>query len=100
MSAFITEEQLKKLYDYATEKSHDAFAIDATKGRPVFKKNFDSILKIVEDSCGIIALFHLIKFAFTLSAIALLCNISCDDLYNVESNESLCLYFRSLFSCL
>jgi hypothetical protein len=46
MSAFVTEEQFKNLYDYATDKPHDALVIDATKGRPIFKKNFESILKI------------------------------------------------------
>jgi len=46
MSAFITEEQFKNLYDYATEKPFDSLVIDATKGRPIFKKNFESILNI------------------------------------------------------
>ncbi len=45
MSAFITEEQLKNLYDYATDESYNALVIDATKGKPIFKKNFESILK-------------------------------------------------------
>ena len=46
MSAFITEEQFKNLYDYDTEQPHDALVIDATKGKPIFKKNFESILQI------------------------------------------------------
>jgi hypothetical protein len=46
MSAFITEEQFKDLYDYSTDKPHDALVIDATKGKPIFKKNFESILNI------------------------------------------------------
>ena len=46
MSAFITEQQFKDLYDYATDESYNAFVIDATKGKPIFKKNFESILKI------------------------------------------------------
>ena len=46
MSAFITEEQFKNLYDYATEQPHDSLVIDATKGKPIFKKNFESILQI------------------------------------------------------
>ena len=46
MSAFITEEQFKNLYDYATDISYNALVIDATKGKPIFKKNFESILKI------------------------------------------------------
>jgi hypothetical protein len=46
MSAFITEEQFKILYDYATEESYNALVIDATEGKPIFKKNFESISKI------------------------------------------------------
>ena len=40
------EEQFKNLYDYATEQSYNALVIDATKGKPIFKKNFESILQI------------------------------------------------------
>ncbi len=36
----------KKLYDYATDESYNALVIDATKGRPIFKKKFECILKI------------------------------------------------------
>jgi hypothetical protein len=46
MSAFITEQEFKDLYDFATDKPFDALVIDATKGKPIFKKNFESILKI------------------------------------------------------
>ena len=46
MSAFITEEQFKNLYDYATDESYNALVIDATKGKPIFRKNFESILQI------------------------------------------------------
>ena len=46
MSAFITEEQFKNLYDYAVSESHNALVIDATKGKPIFKKNFESVLNI------------------------------------------------------
>jgi len=46
MSAFITEEQFKNLYDYATDESYNALVIDATKGKQIFKKNFESILQI------------------------------------------------------
>ena len=46
MSAFITEEQFKDLYDYAVSKPHDALVIDATKGKPIFKKSFESVLNI------------------------------------------------------
>jgi hypothetical protein len=44
MSAFITKEQFKNLYDYATEKPHDSLVIDTTQGRPTFQKNFESVL--------------------------------------------------------
>ena len=46
MSAFITEEQFKNLYDYAVSENHNALVIDATKGKPIFKKNFESVLNI------------------------------------------------------
>ena len=46
MSAFITEQEFKDLYDYATDESYNALVIDATKGKPIFKKNFESILQI------------------------------------------------------
>ncbi len=54
MSAFITEEQFKTLYDYAIEQPHDALVIDATKGKPIFKKNFE---KLIFFSWGISVLF-------------------------------------------
>ncbi len=44
MSAFITEEQFKDLYDYATDESYNALIIDATKGRPIFKKIFEIMI--------------------------------------------------------
>jgi hypothetical protein len=43
MSAVITEEQFKNLYDYAVGENHNALA---TKGKPIFKKNFESVLNI------------------------------------------------------
>ena len=46
MSAFITEEQFKNLYDYAVSENHNALIVDATKEKPVFKKNFESVLNI------------------------------------------------------
>ena len=46
ISAFITEQQFKDLYDYSTVEPYDALVIDATKGKPIFKKNFESILNI------------------------------------------------------
>ncbi len=46
MSAFITEQEFKDLYDYSTTESYNALVIDATKGKPIFKKNFESVLNI------------------------------------------------------
>ncbi len=46
MSAFITEQEFKDLNDYSTVEPYDAILIDATKGKPMFKKNFESILNI------------------------------------------------------
>jgi hypothetical protein len=43
MSAFITEEQFKNSYDYAVIENSNALIIDATKGKPIFKKNFESV---------------------------------------------------------
>jgi hypothetical protein len=34
------------LPDYAVIKPHDALVIDATKGNPIFIKNFESVLNI------------------------------------------------------
>ena len=45
-SAFIKEDEFKELYEYATDKPYDALVIDATRGKPIFKKNFDKILNI------------------------------------------------------
>ena len=46
-SAFVKEEQFKELYEHATSEPHSAFVIDATKGKPIFKKNFDKVLNIL-----------------------------------------------------
>ena len=45
VSAYITEEQLTELYEYATAEPHDALVIDGTHGKIVFKKNFDKVLE-------------------------------------------------------
>ena len=45
-SAFVKEEQFKELYEYATKEPYNALVIDATRGKPIFKKNFDKILNI------------------------------------------------------
>ena len=45
-SAFVKEEQFKELYEYATKEPYNALVIDATRGKPIFKKNFDKVLNI------------------------------------------------------
>jgi hypothetical protein len=45
-SAFVKEEEFKELYEYSTKDPHDALVIDATRGKPIFKKNFDKILNL------------------------------------------------------
>jgi hypothetical protein len=45
-SAFVKEEAFKELYEYATLEPHDALVIDATRGKPIFKKNFDKVLNL------------------------------------------------------
>ena len=45
-SAFVREDQFKELYEYATTEPHDALVIDATRGKPIFKKNFDKVLNL------------------------------------------------------
>ena len=49
-SAFVKEQQFKELYEYATKEPHSALVIDATHGKPIFKKNFDKILNIHEEA--------------------------------------------------
>jgi hypothetical protein len=44
ISSYITEEQFKELYDYATAEPHNVLVIDHTKGNIQFKKNFDKLL--------------------------------------------------------
>jgi hypothetical protein len=46
-SAYVKEEQFKELYEHATDKPFNALVIDATNGKPIFKKNFDKILNIL-----------------------------------------------------
>jgi hypothetical protein len=45
-SAFVKEDKFKELYEYATQDQHNALVIDATRGKPIFKKNFDKVLNI------------------------------------------------------
>ncbi len=48
-SAFVNEEQFKELYEYATKEPFNALVIDATRGKPIFKKNFDKVFNIWTD---------------------------------------------------
>ena len=44
ISSYITEDQFKELYDYATQDPHSALVIDHTNNKIQFKKNFDKLL--------------------------------------------------------
>ena len=44
VSAYVTEEKLMELYEYATAEPHDALVIDGTTSKIVFKKNFNILL--------------------------------------------------------
>lgn len=47
LSAWVSEEELIELYDYATEtEPHSSLIADMTRGAPIFKKNFDKLLKL------------------------------------------------------
>jgi len=46
VSAYVTEEKFKEMYDYATEQPYNALVIDGTENKILFKKNFDKILNI------------------------------------------------------
>ena len=45
VSAYVTEEKLMELYEYATKEPHDALVIDGTGRKIIFKKNFDKLLQ-------------------------------------------------------
>jgi hypothetical protein len=40
VSAYVTEEELMELYEYATAEPHDALVIDSTSSKIIFKKKF------------------------------------------------------------
>ena len=46
VSAYVTEDQLMELYEYATAEPHNALVIDGTGSKIVFKKNFDKLLEL------------------------------------------------------
>ena len=50
LSAWVDEQQLLELYNYATEEKHSSLIADMTKGEPVFKKNFDKLISIKKKS--------------------------------------------------
>ena len=45
VSAYVTEEKLMELYEYATKEPHDALIIDGTSSKIIFKKNFYKLLE-------------------------------------------------------
>ncbi len=45
-SAFVKEDKFEELYEYATKEPYNALVIDATHGKPIFKKNFYKVLNI------------------------------------------------------
>jgi hypothetical protein len=45
VSAYVTEEKLMELYEYATQEPHSALVIDGTSSKIVFKKNFNKLLE-------------------------------------------------------
>jgi hypothetical protein len=45
VSAYVTQDQLMELYEYATAEPHDALVIDGTGSKIVFKKNFNKLLE-------------------------------------------------------
>ncbi len=45
VSAYVTEEKLMELYEYATSEPHSALVIDGTRNKIIFKKNFDKLLE-------------------------------------------------------
>jgi hypothetical protein len=46
LSAWVSEEELMELYDYATEKPHSSLIADMTRGKPIFKQNFDKLINL------------------------------------------------------
>jgi hypothetical protein len=46
VSAYVTEDELTELYEYATAEAHDALVIDGTGRKIVFKKNFNVLLEL------------------------------------------------------
>jgi len=43
-----------ELYDYATEKPHSSLIADMTRGKPIFKQNFDKLINLKKISNPIV----------------------------------------------
>jgi hypothetical protein len=54
LSAWVSEEELMELYDYATEKPHSSLIADMTRGKPIFKQNFDKLINLKKISNPIV----------------------------------------------
>lgn len=54
LSAWVDEEELTELYDYATTEPHCSLIVDMTKGEPIFKKNFDTLIQLKKKSNDIV----------------------------------------------
>ena len=50
LSAYVSEEQLTELYDYATSEKHSSLICDMSRGTPIFKKNLNKIINIKKKS--------------------------------------------------
>ena len=50
LSAWVSEEDLTELYDFATKEPHSSLIADMTNGKPIFKKNFDKLLTLKKKS--------------------------------------------------
>ena len=46
LSAWVTEEELMELSDYATDNPHSSLIADMTRGKPIFKQNFDKLINL------------------------------------------------------
>jgi len=54
LSAWVSEEELMELYDYATKKPHSSLIADMTRGNPIFKQNFDKLIHLKKISNPIV----------------------------------------------
>jgi len=54
LSAWVSKEELMELYDYATDKPHSSLIADMTRGKPIFKQNFDKLINLKKLSNSIV----------------------------------------------